>query len=219
MDPAWEDKVNNLATGIEILGLGCEFHLFDPEDFGRKKIRGNEENYTINLLFGDVFYSRAVKYLLGFEDTLVFEEVINALKHMHKNRLLCHRELLKVAEKPALLEPLLDKRGLLLGINSLYKSSFLLGWSIFLEKGKALDVDIGILYKIFNYITLIKSYEQLKTFLPKVSSKLGLGLEVSLLNDKRGSVAGKLASVLSGLEPDWLKKRMGILGSTGGDIR
>ncbi|MGM0365147.1 MAG: hypothetical protein ACQEP5_01275 [Actinomycetota bacterium] len=205
--PSWGWKVKNLAAGIEMLGMGCDFHLFDINNFGERNTRKREERYTLNLLFGDVFYSRAVDYLLSFGDSLVFEEVINSLKQVHRSRLLLHRQLLEVAANPALLKNVIEeKTALLLGINSLFKGTFLLSWSIFSAKETRSAIEqMGNLYKIFNYMTLIKSLQELNEFLHLMSGKLSVDMDLELVEGKKNSIRSKLDASLSGLETDWLK--------------
>jgi len=199
-------KVKNLAAGIEMLGMGCDFHLFDVNNFA-KKLQDKEDNYTLNLLFGDVFYSRAVNYLVRFEDSLVFEEVINSLKQIHESRLILHRQLLKVIDEPALLGDIVDEKpGLLLGINSLFKNCFLIGWSIFPAKGLQTAVNqLNHLYKIINHMTLLKSLQELNSFLLLISRKLSVDMDLGLVEDKKNFIKNQLSDIISQLNTDWLK--------------
>ena len=60
-------KLTNLLAGIELTAIGVNLHSFNTKDFmllaGNRKFRQkNEKSYTLDLLFGDIFYSRAVAY-------------------------------------------------------------------------------------------------------------------------------------------------------------
>ena len=70
-------KLANLLAGIELTAIGVNLHSFNAKDFmllaGNKKFRQkNEKSYTLDLLFGDIFYSRAVVYFMEYGDFLVF---------------------------------------------------------------------------------------------------------------------------------------------------
>jgi len=99
MDPGQRQsakKVMNLIVGLELLSIGTAFHDFQssgsflsPDDHSGKI----EKEYTLDLLFGDIFYSRAVIYLLRFEDHDVFDRILASLKKLHESRLVLHREI------------------------------------------------------------------------------------------------------------------------------
>lgn len=66
------NKFINLLEGIELLAIGVKFHNFNTDDFnipGNKKgVEDKDKKYILKLLFGDIFYSRAVIYLLKFSN-------------------------------------------------------------------------------------------------------------------------------------------------------
>ncbi len=196
-----------------MLGIGCNFHIFDINSFGQKDIQKRESDYIPNLLFGDVFYSRAVKYLLRFEDSLVFEEVINALKQMHKSRLLLHNNLLEAIGRPGLFSNIVEREtGVLLGANSLFKSSFLLGWSIFEGRQNQQPASgIGSFYKLFNLITLIKSLQELIGFMSLACSRMETGMDLSGAEREKESAQNRLLDIIFHLKTERLKLRLSAL--------
>ncbi len=199
-----------------MLGMGCDFHLLDIQHFGQKTDTDKGNQYTVNLLFGDIFYSRAVEYLIRFEDSLVFEEVIKALKQVHQSRLNFHQALLEVSAKPGmLLDMVQQKTGLLLGINALLKSSFLVGWSLFIARdGQSPQWGIDQLYKVFNLVTLAKSLQELQKLLTQIEGKLDRTINLDCLKEKKHCIKNQLDDIISQLHADWLKNRLGALSAT-----
>ncbi len=199
-----------------MLGMGCDFHLLDIQHFGQKTDTDKGNQYTVNLLFGDIFYSRAVEYLIRFEDSLVFEEVIKALKQVHQSRLNFHQALLEVSAKPGLLLDMVQqKTGLLLGINALLKSSFLVGWSLFIARdGQSTQWGIDQLYKVFNLVTLAKSLQELQKLLTQIEGKLDRTINLDCLKEKKHCIKNQLDDIISQLHADWLKNRLGALSAT-----
>lgn len=92
-DSIFKTRVINLATGLELLSIGTTFHDFkitSSDHPGRIDIKAEEKAYTLDLLFGDIFYSRAVIYLLKYRDHKTFERILEALKKLHESRLKLH---------------------------------------------------------------------------------------------------------------------------------
>ncbi|MBM3705167.1 MAG: hypothetical protein FJW66_01440, partial [Actinobacteria bacterium] len=92
-------RVVSLAAGIELLATGTSLHNFNMEDLtGIQEINSlkSEKNYTVRLLFGDVFYSRAVIYILEYGDFSIFNSILESLKSAHKNRLSVYRKLVEI---------------------------------------------------------------------------------------------------------------------------
>ena len=62
-------RIVNLIAGVELLGIGINIHgtteNIIKKIYNRKNnpAEDSEKNYTLELLFGDIFYSRAVIYL------------------------------------------------------------------------------------------------------------------------------------------------------------
>ncbi|MBM3714074.1 MAG: hypothetical protein FJW56_11695 [Actinobacteria bacterium] len=94
---SFSDKLVNLMAGIEILAIGANLHSFNIDDFSllvnnigqdinKLNKTGIEKNYTIDLLFGDIFYSRAVIYILRYGDFYIFDSILNSLKSVHESK-------------------------------------------------------------------------------------------------------------------------------------
>ncbi|MFO7929071.1 MAG: hypothetical protein R6U35_05350 [Candidatus Humimicrobiaceae bacterium] len=206
-------KISDLAIGIELLGVGSNFHSFNINNFTRKQVDKNKDKYTLYLLFGDVFYSRAVSHLLKFNDSLVFTEILNSLKSVHHSRLLLHREMLKLIENKDYLAEIMDKKiGLLLGINSLFKNTIILGWSLVPKNLKDAS-EINEIYKLANAITHAKSFIELERFLREFAHHFNLELDMEALAEKKAFIEGQLDVIISKLKQNWLKENFqGITG-------
>ena len=74
--------------------------ISENEKFRQK----NEKSYTLDLLFGDIFYSRAVVYFMEYGDFLVFKCILNSLKQAHKSKLLFHLQLVEAINKKVYLD-------------------------------------------------------------------------------------------------------------------
>ena len=73
-------KLTNLLAGIELTAIGVNLHSFNTKDFmllaGNRKFRQKDEkSYTLDLLFGDIFYSRAVVYFESSNSRLLVGNV------------------------------------------------------------------------------------------------------------------------------------------------
>ncbi|MFC2159602.1 hypothetical protein ACFLQS_02665 [Actinomycetota bacterium] len=129
----------NLIVGLELLSIGTAFHDFKSNgsflspDNRPGKI---EKEYTLDLLFGDIFYSRAVIYLLRFEDHDVFDRILNSLKELHESRLVLHRgisDMLQTGGDLPGFDDYLDTESLI-GANRLLDISLDISFEIFCEK-------------------------------------------------------------------------------------
>lgn len=93
------DKIISLITGIELLAIGLNIHISHENTF--RKISGRignseriiEKNYTIELLFGDIFYSRAIAYLINFDDFIIFDNILKSILSVHRSRMTIHQRL------------------------------------------------------------------------------------------------------------------------------
>lgn len=211
------NKIINLLAGIELLAIGTYFHNFSikaAED--KKKFKSGvnadkereEKDYTIKLLFGDVFYSRAVIYLLKYDDFLIFDNILQALKSVHSSKLLLHQKLLKLTSGNINFEKEIVKNPtLLVDINSLLKTSFILGWRLFLDD--KIISNPASYYKVIDQIVLLKSFKDLfilfKLFLKAGDNKIN-----ALLEEKE-FINNKLDDNMSKLKPEWLKNNLKIL--------
>ena len=122
------ERIGNLLAGVELLSLGITFHRFCADDTKTFSLKSNsegvEKRYNLDLLFGDVFYSRAVPYLLKFKDHKVFEIILRSLKKTHGNRLELHQRLIKFIGGSSKVVSMIKKNeDLFIGINSLLRIS------------------------------------------------------------------------------------------------
>ena len=130
MDAGLVSRCINLITGLELLSIGTAFHDFKKcgsDTPSGIEAAGVEKAYTLDLLFGDIFYSRAVIYLLKFKDHKVFEDILGALKRLHESRLKLHlaiQEVLKSNSGPDIID---RDRHLLKDANRLFYIAFRIG--------------------------------------------------------------------------------------------
>jgi hypothetical protein len=129
VDRDLSQRLVNLITGLELLSIGTTFHDFNKggSNITGKEAASMEKSYTLDLLFGDIFYSRAVIYLLKFRDHKVFDSILEALKKLHKSRLKLHlviQDVLEAGSDPGIIDK--DRR-LLVDANRLLYISFMIG--------------------------------------------------------------------------------------------
>ncbi len=220
--PGFLKGVVNLLAGIELLATGVNLHSFNVKDFKKttadRSIEQDEKDYTVDLLFGDVFYSRSVIYILEYGDFYIFDSILDSLKCAHENRLLLHRDLVKILGGRILnqteypgdhgnIDLLVRENGsFITGINSLMKTSFFLGWGIFADhKSQKLP------YKIINDLLMLKSLNDLDSFLSGLKSKDEILNDVLSIGKKKQQVEGLCAESIDKLQPEWLKNNFVIL--------
>ena len=183
------NRIINLMAGIELLAVGVNLHSFNPEDFSilinnlgqvsdKVDKSGIEKNYTLDLLFGDIFYSRAVIYILRYGDFHLFNSILDSLKSVHKSRLFLlqklvetinrdkdsFKELNKIGKHPLdyekqIIEIFEENEGLITGMNSLLKTSFFIGWGIFAD-----DNIQRFPYDILMDFIFLKTFNDLEIF-------------------------------------------------------
>jgi hypothetical protein len=219
-------KLTNLIAGIELLATGVNLHSFNADDFVMLaediKLKtgksynlnvyrsGSDKNYTVDLLYGDIFYSRAVIYLLEYGDYYIFDSILESLKSVHKNRLLLHQKLtetvnniknqLKLIDFETRIEELLEENDLLiLGVNSLLKTSFLTGWGFF---G---DTEASFPYEIINDFLYIKAYRDLSGFFTSLPADYYFLKKIKFIGSKEDAIKTRLDKNISYVKPEWLK--------------
>jgi hypothetical protein len=217
MDPGQRQsakKVMNLIVGLELLSIGTAFHDFKssgsfliPDDRSAKI----EKEYTLDLLFGDIFYSRAVIYLLRFEDHDVFDRILASLKELHESRLILHRgigDLLKAGGDLLGFDDYMDT-GSLTGANRLLDISLDISFEIFVEKSGG--VEKNKFSSIAKQIMVLKTYDELIKYI--LSLKTGLSTEKisSHLTSKKNFTDRKLSDIISELDSGKLKSSIKAL--------
>ncbi len=210
-------KLTNLLAGIELTAIGVNLHSFNTKDFmllaGNRKFRQkNEKSYTLDLLFGDIFYSRAVVYFMEYGDFLIFNGILDSLKQAHKSKLLFHQQLVEAINKNVKyenqIEKLIDENlDLIIGINSLLKTSFIVGWALFADCEK-----VKFPASLINKFIMIKAYKDLEDFFNQLPEEASSLKKIKNISSQKNFIKGELNDIISNLKPDWLKANFKVLG-------
>ena len=195
-------RLINLMAGIELLATGLNLHTFNIYDLaemvstgnaGGKNNRSNpaEKNYTVDLLFGDVFYARAVIYILGYGDFFIFNSILDSLKRAHKSRLNLHRRLMEDLKVNG--DKFNDPDDT--GVNSLLKTSFFIGWGVFFK-----DEKVKLPYEIINDFVSLKTLNDICHFFDGFPEKSSLPEKKSFIGEKSRSIKDGLVTRMEDLE-------------------
>jgi hypothetical protein len=181
----------------------------------------SEQKYTIDLLFGDIFYSRAVIYLLKYGDHYIFESILDSLKAVHKCRLILHQRLSEVSKNikgsvssdvdlEARLKDLLEDNIVpVLGVNSLYKTSFLIGWGLFAGE----DVqELQFPYELINDFILSKAINDLAGFFKALPGEYFFLKKIKYMSEKKAKIKNRSGITISSFKQGWLQANFKSLG-------
>ena len=221
-------------AGIELLAVGVSLHSFNINDLidladNKKFTQKGEKYYTLELLFGDIFYSKATIYLLEYGDYQIFNSILDSLKLAHKSKLMLHqnivetlntnlykdlaRDLTNEIPKSRLknyemqIEELFEENlSLILGINSLIKTSFIIGWGLFLARE-----DPEIHYRLINNFVLLKAYNDLDSFFNLLPDSFYGVKQIKFIKDKKSFIKSELNDIIATLKPEWLKSNFKAL--------
>jgi hypothetical protein len=186
----------------------------------QKYLFKSEQKYTVDLLFGDIFYSRAVIYLLKYGDHYIFESILDSLKAVHKNRLILHQRLSEVSNnikslnsndvdfEIGLKDLLEDNMVPVLGVNSLYKTSFLIGWGLFAGTGEQGDGNLRELqfpYEVINNFILSKALNDLTGFFKALPGEYFFLKNIKYMSEKKAQIRNRLGMAVSGFKRGWLQ--------------
>jgi hypothetical protein len=222
-------KLVKLIAGIELLAVGVNLHSFNVDDFiiltnniRQKSDKGfrekSEKQYTVDLLYGDICYSRAVIYLLEYGDFYIFESILDSLKSAHLNRILLHQKLVETLNtskrnsdifnnyEVKMTELIGESMDLIIGINSLLKTSFIIGWGLFSDYE-----DFKFPYDVVNNFILYKAYSDLEIFFENLPEEFYFLKKNKYINRKKNSIKKQISNIISTLKPDWLKNNFRIL--------
>lgn len=215
--PGFLYRLTNLLVGIELIATGVNLHSFNAKDFmllaGNRKFRQkNEKSYTLDLLFGDIFYSRAVVYFMEYGDFLIFNGILDSLKQAHKSKLFFHQQLVEAINENVKyenqIEKLLDENlDLIIGINSLLKTSFIVGWALFADCEK-----VKFPASLINKFIMIKAYNDLEDFFNQLPEEAPSLKKIKNISSQKNFIKGELNDIISNLKPDWLKANFKVLG-------
>ena len=228
-------KLTNLLAGIELTAIGVNLHSFNTKDFmllaGNRKFKQKiEKSYTLDLLFGDIFYSRAVVYFMEYGDFLIFTGILDSLKQAHKSKLLFYRQLVEAINMNVVemnggtafkkinqqiikkyenqVEKLIDENiDLIIGINSLLKTSFIVGWALFADSQK-----VKFPASLINKFIMVKAYNDLKDFFNQLPEEASSLKKIKNISSQKNFIKGELNDIISNLKPDWLKANFKVLG-------
>ena len=216
-------RLTNLLAGIELAGIGVNLHSFNARDLmlltgNRKFGQKNEESYTLDLLFGDIFYSRSVVYFMKYGDFLIFEEILYSLKEAHKSKLLFHQQLVEAINKNVInpqvikkyenqIGKLIDENlDLIVGLNSLFKTSFIIGWALFADCEK-----VKFPGGLINKFIMIKAYNDLEDFFNQLPEEASSLKKIKNISSQKNFIKDELNDIISNLKPDWLKANFKVL--------
>jgi len=241
-----EKKLASLMAGIELLGMGLNLHSFNIEDFYclvngvSPEIKQTHKNYTIDLLFGDAFYSRAVLHILEYNDFEMFNSILESLKTVHFAKLALHFKLVETVKKnrqetaerllkennadgkvdgnryrEAIKELVEKNLELFAGINALLKNSFLIGQGFIYLKGTGLPVqDSGngqILEKIAQNFIFLKTFTDIVKFLNDLPEEFFYLKDTAFLNCKIENIKKELAVDIAYVRLPWLESNLRAL--------
>jgi len=215
-----KDKLISLITGIELLGVGLNFHNFNVNDFiyllknVNPETKNTYKRYIIDLLFGDIFYSNSVKYVLEFNDFLIFKDILESLKLVHNSRLILHNKLIKETEKNKnKLEFLFknkliaDNETLLIETNSLLKNSFLIGYNL-MENEDKLKISVEDFIDLANNFVMIKTFKDLELFLNDISHELPVLKGIKFVKDRVAVIKKNIEKLIENFKLDWLAQNL-----------
>jgi hypothetical protein len=209
-------RIINLIAGFELLGIGISAHgtteniIKNIYTHGDSTIEDSDKNYTLELLFGDIFYSRAVIYLINYNDFFVFEDILKSLISLHYSRLTIHQKLIKLTDE--------IPEGRLSGIfeenifeiktlNALLKSSFLIGLgasNFELKKNFT-----SVVFRVIENMVLLKTYSEIGNHLKKIPEEIKNSERLEYTNlviSTKESLKRKIDFDINMIKPDWLRK-------------
>jgi len=204
MDPDPGDmdrKVMNLIVGLELLSAGTAFHDFKVSGtslYSGESLKKIEKEYILDLLFGDIFYSRAVIYLLRYGDHGVFDRILTSLKELHESKLRLHRkigDLIKADSDPSDLD---SDKDLLINANRLLDASLDISFNMFCKnKGTPGKKKYSC---ITMKIVLLKTYDELLRYLKSLKGMPSTEKISSYLASKKNFTVKRLSDIISELD-------------------
>ena len=211
-------RVINLIVGFELLGIGINVHGTTENTINNiyasdtDSIEDSDKKYTLELLFGDIFYSRAVIYLINYNDFFVFEDILKSLISLHYSRLTIHQKLIKFAgEIPegqfsgVFNENIFEIKTL----NELLKSSFLIGLGASdFEPGSKLS---SIIFRVIENIVLLKTYREVEDHLKKIPENINNSERYEYINivvSNKESLKTKIDFDINLVKPAWFRNNL-----------
>jgi hypothetical protein len=99
-----------------------------------------------------------------------------------------------------------ESMDLIIGINSLLKTSFIIGWGLFSDYE-----DFKFPYDVVNNFILYKAYSDLEIFSENLPEEFYFLKKNKYINRKKNSIKKQISNIISTLKPDWLKNNFRIL--------
>ena len=207
--------------------ISAEITKPKTESKAQKTLIKSEQKYTVDLLFGDILYSRAVIYLLKYGDHYIFESILDSLKAVHKSRLILHQRFSEVSKDnkssgrknvdfEAGLQRLLEDNMVgVLGVNSLYKTSFLIGWGLFAGmdvRAECSPRELQFPYDVINDFILSKALNDLNGFFKALPGEYFFLKDLKYMSEKKAQIRNRLGITIAGFKQDWLKANFKSLG-------
>jgi len=214
-------KILNLIAGFELLGIGINVHgtaeNIIKNIYSEKEnlIEDIDKNYTLELLFGDIFYSRAVIYLINYDDFFVFEDILNSLLQLHYSRLTMHQKLIKFSDEISdgrIFYKLKENIAEIKNLNALLKSAFLIGLG---ASDFKLDFNnYAINLRIIDDLVLFKTYSDMENYLKEIPAEIknsGRDEYLSLIRSKKESLMSRIDKDIYLIKPLWLRNNFSNL--------
>ncbi|MBN2073137.1 MAG: hypothetical protein JW770_04240 [Actinobacteria bacterium] len=212
--PDSDDNLAYLLTGLELLGIGISFHNFDTADIMLsqkgcipEKI---EKKYTLKLLFGDIFYSRAVIYFLQFHDYEIFRNVLSSLKHVHEGRLDIHKKIMGIIKDGNEKTGVHIKKQAIVMANYLLRESFYIGYKIFRVSRTGVKTD-GI-FRIADLIVALATCTDIENYHTAIKeSPLISSCGLTFLRRKINFINRQLDDMIPELDTGCLKESLNAI--------
>jgi hypothetical protein len=151
-------------------------------------------------LFGDIFYSRAVIYLLRYRDHEVFEQILEALKDLHESRLELHikvQEVLRGKNEPASID---SDKSMLIDANRLLYTAFEIGCSI--SGCQAHGKGTGCSLKAAEKVIMYKTYSELLKYSDNLSGPVSSSALRDYLDSRKRKMSKDVKETVSGSSGD-----------------
>ena len=186
-----------MISGLELLSIGTSFHNFKTtgSNITVKNFNTAEKEYTLDLLFGDIFYSRAVIYLLGYQDHDVFGKILVSMKKLHEGRLKLHVKMQEAIEgkiEPSLID---NDTGILIDVSRLLYIAFEIGESI-LDRRKQ-DHIADKYHDIAEKIVLLKVYNELLEYMRAFPRTDPIEKILDHLNSEKNATGKELSDIIT----------------------
>ncbi|HHT79311.1 MAG TPA: hypothetical protein GXZ93_05925 [Actinobacteria bacterium] len=203
-------KIISLITGIELLAIGLNMHTSHENTF--RKVSGrsenSEKNYTIELLFGDIFYSRAIAYLINFDNFIIFDNILKSILSIHRSRMIVHQKIKDIFDCGRNNAWFFNKGfSEVRMLNALLKEIFFTGigvsnFDVTADKTKDFLM-------IINEMVLLKTYNDLTDYVrqaaPESFESSHFKYDEDFLN-KADDLRKSLNIKINRLEPEWIKE-------------